>query len=102
MKTTDDDLTRLLAAKLVHELDVDPATLVDNLPNWVATQGYSGCTGTGDGACLDDIAAYLYNDDIAPNEPGVQTVTTHTIGFAIDLPILQEAALRGGGESSTS
>jgi type IV pilus assembly protein PilY1 len=78
--------------------DTDPAGLVDSLPNWVATQGYSGCTGTGNGACLDDIAAYLYNDDIAPNEPGVQTVTTHTIGFAIDLPILKEAAFRGGGE----
>jgi len=78
--------------------DTDPPGLVDSLPNWLATQGYAGCTGTGDGACLDDIAAYLYNDDIAPSEPGVQTVTTHTIGFAIDLPILKEAAFRGGGE----
>ena len=77
--------------------DVDPPGLVDSLPNWFGTMGYSGCTGTGDGACLDDIAAYLYNEDIAPNEPGAQTVTTHTIGFAINLPILQEAALRGGG-----
>jgi type IV pilus assembly protein PilY1 len=77
--------------------DVGAAALVDNLPNWGATLGYSGCTGTGNGACLDDIAAYLYNDDIDPNLPGVQTVTTHTIGFAIDLPILEEAALRGGG-----
>jgi type IV pilus assembly protein PilY1 len=78
--------------------DTDPPGLVDSLPNWFGTQGYTGCTGAGDGACLDDIAAYLYNDDIAPNEPGVQTVTTHTIGFAIDLPILKEAAFRGGGE----
>ncbi len=78
--------------------DSEPPELVDGLPNWVATQGYSGCTGTGDGACLDDIAAYLLNDDIAPDEPGQQTVTTHTIGFAVDLPILEETALRGGGE----
>ncbi len=77
--------------------DVGAAPLVDSLPNWGATLGYSGCTGTGNGACLDDIAAYLFNDDIDPNLPGVQTVTTHTIGFAIDLPILEEAALRGGG-----
>ncbi len=77
--------------------DVGAAALVDGLPNWGTTLGYSGCTGTGDGACLDDIAAYLFNDDIDPNLPGVQTVTTHTIGFAIDLPILQETALRGGG-----
>ncbi len=77
--------------------DVGAAALVDSLPNWGTTLGYSGCTGTGNGACLDDIAAYLFNDDIDPNLPGVQTVTTHTIGFAIDLPILEEAALRGGG-----
>lgn len=78
--------------------DTDPPSLVDNLPGWVTNMGYSGCTGSGSGACLDDIAAYLYNNDIAPNEPGVQTVTTHTIGFAIDLPILKETALRGGGD----
>ena len=77
--------------------DVGAAALVDSLPNWGTTLGYTGCTGAGDGACLDDIAAYLFNDDIDPNLPGTQTVTTHTIGFAIDLPILQEAALRGGG-----
>jgi type IV pilus assembly protein PilY1 len=77
--------------------DIGAAALVDGLPNWGSTLGYSGCTGAGDGACLDDIAAYLFNDDIDPNLPGVQTVTTHTIGFAVDLPILEEAALRGGG-----
>jgi len=77
--------------------DVEAQTLVDGLPNWGATLGYSGCTGTGDGACLDDIAAYLFNDDIDPVLPGVQTVTTHTIGFTVNLPILQETANRGGG-----
>ena len=77
--------------------DVGAAALVDSLPNWSSTLGYSGCTGTGNGACLDDISAYLFNEDIDPVAPGVQTVTTHTIGFAIDLPILEEAALRGGG-----
>jgi len=77
--------------------DIEAQTLVDSLPNWGATLGYSGCTGTGDGACLDDIAAYLFNDDIDPVLPGVQTVTTHTIGFTVNLPILQETATRGGG-----
>ena len=77
--------------------DVEAAALVDSLPNWGTTLGYAGCTGAGDGACLDDVSAYLFNDDIDLSTPGVQTVTTHTIGFAVDLPILQEAALRGGG-----
>jgi type IV pilus assembly protein PilY1 len=77
--------------------DVDPVGLVDTLPNWGTTLGYSGCTGTGGGACLDDISAYLFSDDIDLVTPGIQTVTTHTIGFAVNLPILEEAALRGGG-----
>ncbi|HSM29295.1 MAG TPA: PilC/PilY family type IV pilus protein, partial [Woeseiaceae bacterium] len=77
--------------------DVETQTLVNGLPNWGATLGYAGCTGTGDGACMDDVAEYLFSDDIDPNIPGVQTVTTHTIGFAIDLPILKETAARGGG-----
>jgi len=77
--------------------DLDTPGLVDALPDWGTTLGYAGCTGTGDGACLDDVSAYLFNDDIDPNLPGIQTVTTHTIGFAINLPILEEAALRGGG-----
>jgi type IV pilus assembly protein PilY1 len=78
--------------------DVETQTLVDGLPNWGATLGYAGCTGAGDGACMDDVAAYLFGDDIDPNIPGVQTVTTHTIGFTVDLPILKETAARGGGD----
>jgi len=77
--------------------DIETQVLVDGLPNWGATLGYAGCTGAGDGACMDDVAAYLFNDDIDPNIPGVQTVTTHTIGFTVDLPILKETAARGGG-----
>ena len=78
--------------------DMESESLVDSLPNWVSAVGAAGCTGAGvDGACLDDLAAYLFNEDIDPSLPGKQTVTTHTIGFSIDLPILQEAAQRGGG-----
>ena len=78
--------------------DVETPTLVDGLPNWGTTLGYTGCTGAGDGACMDDIAEYLFTDDIDLVTPGIQTVTTHTIGFAINLPILAETALRGGGD----
>jgi len=80
--------------------DTDPQNLglVDGLPDWGTTLGYSGCTGAGHGACMDDIAAYLFNDDIDPNLPGDQIVTTHTIGFTVDLPILRETAARGGGD----
>ena len=37
------------------------------LPDYSATLGgRTGCTGTGDGACLDDIGEYLANVDINP------------------------------------
>ena len=76
--------------------DADTPGLVDNLPDWFDTVGYTGCTGTAMGDCLDDLAAYMYEADIS-NDPGVQNVITHTIGFAIDLPILEETARRGQG-----
>ncbi len=76
--------------------DGETPSLVDGLPNWFGALGYSGCTGANMGDCLDDVAEYLFTDDIS-TAPGVQVVTTHTIGFAIDLPILKEAARRGGG-----
>ena len=76
--------------------DFETPGLVDGLPNWASALGSAGCTGDDEGDCLDDIAAYLYTEDIS-TEPGLQVVTTHTIGFKIDLDILEEAALRGGG-----
>jgi type IV pilus assembly protein PilY1 len=65
-----------------------------NLPDF----GSTTCDGTGDGRCLDDIAAYLSTVDISASTTGPQVVTTHTIGFDIDLPILQEAAAESGGD----
>ena len=78
--------------------DVETPALVDTLPQWFATHGYAGCVGAGDGACTDDIASYLFNNDITPDVPGEQLVTTHTIGFAIDLPLLEQTAAVSGGD----
>ena len=77
--------------------DQETPTLVDGLPNWFGTLGYAGCTGNAMGDCLDDIGEYLFTDDIS-TEPGMQVVTTHTIGFTIDLPILADTAAASGGE----
>jgi len=79
--------------------DVETHTLVTSLPNWFGTLGRTDCTGTGlDGECTDDIAEYLFKNDISSTMPDNQVVTTHTIGFSIDLPILAEtaAASKGG------
>jgi len=83
--------------------DLETPSLVNDatngLPNWsMALGGRTGCTGTNQGDCLDDIAEYLFKDDIDPGTPDDQLVTTHTIGFAINLPILSLAAAASGGE----
>ncbi len=78
--------------------DNDTPGLVGLLPNMATTLGYAGCDGAGAGLCLDDIAQYLSLEDIDPSEPGDQLVTTHTIGFTIDLPLLSDTAFKSGGQ----
>ena len=60
--------------------------------------GRSTCTFNAQGDCLDDVTEYLSIEDIDPNTTGTQTVTTHTIGFTIDLDILKDAAINSGGQ----
>ena len=80
--------------------DEDPPELVSTLPSWFDTLGYAGCTPKREdgnaGACLDDIAEYLYKTDLS-NADGQQQVITHTIGFTTNLDILKETAERGRG-----
>jgi len=79
--------------------DVETPGLLGQLPDYSATLGGRiGCTGTGDGACLDDVGEYLANVDIHPTLTGRQSVITHTIGFTIDLPILADTARLSGGQ----
>ena len=86
--------------------DFDTPALAPTLPGFsAALEGRTACTDTEgtagmelDGHCLDDVAEYLSKFDVDPLTDGDQLVTTHTIGFAIDLPILRETALNSGGE----
>ena len=57
-------------------------------------------TGQG-GDCLDDLAEFMYEGDMSPLD-GTQNITTHTIGFFVDLPNLVQTAARGGGEYYTA
>ncbi|MBM4196873.1 MAG: hypothetical protein FJ197_07215 [Gammaproteobacteria bacterium] len=67
------------------------------LPDFASLVG--SCDGSGDGACLDDLAAYLHLADLDARTPGLQNVTTYTIGFGgVDAPILENSARRGGGQ----
>jgi len=78
--------------------DADTPTLAPTLPLYSSTLGRANCTGAGEGRCLDDVAEYLSNVDTDAINNGVQTVTTHTIGFTIDLPILRDTAVASGGQ----
>lgn len=72
---------------------------VPNLPGFYNATKRSQCDGGNvHGACLDDISEYLAKTDINPNLPGQQNVTTFTIGFTADFPLLKATAERSGGE----
>ena len=79
--------------------DVGTSGLLGQLPNYSATLGgRAGCTGAGNGACLDDIGEYLANVDINPALSGRQSVITHTIAFSENIPVLEETARVSGGQ----
>jgi type IV pilus assembly protein PilY1 len=46
---------------------------------------------------LDDVALYLYENDIRADLDGMQNAITYTIGFNIDAGFLMETANNGGG-----
>lgn len=63
--------------------------------------GFGGCDGgTGIGACLDDIAQYLFTNDIDgdPDNDEQVVVRTHTIGFDVDVQNLAETAADADGK----
>lgn len=78
--------------------DEEAATLAPNLPGFASLLGRSTCTGTGEGACLTDISEYLALHDLDGSIPELQNVTTHTIGFTQDLPILRDTAAVSDGQ----
>ncbi len=74
-------------------------TLIPGLPNFANALGRNTCDAfTTDGDCLDDVAEYLSVEDIDSATAGIQNVTTHTIGFTIDLKIMEDTAFDSGGQ----
>lgn len=80
--------------------DIDAYDRVPELPGYTTAMGRGDCSGSSweDGACLDDVAEYLYKQDINSELDGEQYVTTYTIGFTVDLEILEDTARSSGGE----
>lgn len=82
--------------------DTDANSLVRSLignKNTLHKQDTCGVKGyNGNGACLPHLAEYMANNDMAPKYANrMQTVTSHFIGFALDLKVLEVAAEAGGG-----
>ena len=77
--------------------DVSAESKIEGLPGFDDLIG-PDCDGSGDGSCLDDMAEYLFESDLDGSLPGQQNVTTYTIGFTVDLPLLASTASRGGGD----
>ena len=77
--------------------DVGAQSKIEALPGFNTAVGASCDGGTGNGACLDDMAQYMFQTDLRNDLPGTQNVITYTIGFNVDLPILASTAAKGGG-----
>ena|GEM_PF-1506291 len=56
----------------------------------------------GDGQYFDDVAKYLYENDMRSDLDEKQNITTYVIGFHIDEPLLSSAAEKGGGKYYTA
>ena len=81
--------------------DTGANSLIPALPNYASLVG-GGCSGTGDGACLADMAQYMHDADLSPTLPGRQNVTTYTVGFGPEVTgsaLLDQTATRGGGQA---
>jgi type IV pilus assembly protein PilY1 len=76
--------------------DTSANAKIRSLPNFASVIG--SCDGAGNGACLDDLADYLFQTDANAALEGTQNVVTYTIGFAVDVPLLESTATRGGGQ----
>ena len=84
--------------------DEDATTKAPDLPNWgqanpAVCDAVVNNDDDDDGRCLKEISRYMAEVDITPGSPDdFQSVITHTIGFAINLPILADTATASGGE----
>lgn len=87
--------------------DRNSDTAIESLVGRRCTDNYSSYTWSGkdagDGRCLEEIAEYMYDNDLRPDLPDTQNVITYTIGFGEDIGIigtdlLRDVAAAGGGQ----
>ena len=66
------------------------------------TCDHSDGTSQADNTCLDELSGYMASYDYNDILEGVQNVVTHTIGFAIDMDLLEQTAINGNGTYHTA
>ncbi len=50
------------------------------------------------GNCLDELADYMFDNDMSSEHDGPQSIRTYTVGFQSDQTLLSNAATNGGGQ----
>lgn len=83
---SDGEPTRQTARNRIAER-VEPVSGGSNVSDCDNLSDYTSRFIKNNGRCLPELAKYMSTEDQAPNIPGKQTITTHTIGFALgDFP----------------
>ncbi|MCJ7547774.1 MAG: hypothetical protein MUP30_13315 [Deltaproteobacteria bacterium] len=87
-----------------YNYDYDATTNPNDWDPWGASAGnrYTGYDSGGGSDYLDDVAKYIYDTDLRPDIQGKQNITTFTIGFAVDDPLLNDTAVNGHGNYYTA
>ena len=86
---------------IVYLTDGEP-TADNDADDEIETLLNGSCDGDGAGRCLDDLAGYMFQNDLRADVEGEQNVVLYTIGFGEEVAgsaTLDEAAEAGGGES---
>jgi len=73
----------------------------NTISNLTSSCSHRDGTSDPDHTCLDELAGYMASYDYNDNLDGPQSVKTHTIGFNIDMPLLEAAAQNGDGTYHT-
>lgn len=77
--------------------DTDANTDIQALPGFSTVTGAATCNGN----CLDELTQYMYAKDCSALTDK-QNVISYVIGFTLDLPLLRDAATKGGGKYYTA
>ena len=96
---TNDEAADSLITGMVDE---DGGRFRDLVPNGTCdVETYPAGFNPSGGECLDDLAEFLHDGDFS-DFADQQNITTYTVGFTVDLPILEDTAERGGGKYFTA